>query len=160
MTKGKRIKTCKPFKKISGMFVLDNDTLTLVLHGNAKIIRRIESVPPYDIWLPAIVVEEQFRGRMAFLNSLSPARRADSLKLPLAYDLLLQTRRPLANYQVLPYTAEMEALYQSWPAAVKRLGTRDCRIGATAIVLGFTVITCNLSHFLPIPDVRADNWNR
>lgn len=36
-------------KRISKMFVLDNDTLTLVLHGNAKIIRRIERVPPYDI---------------------------------------------------------------------------------------------------------------
>ncbi len=140
------------------MFVLDNDTLTLVLHGNAKIIRRIESVPPYDIWLPAIVVEEQFRGRMAFLNSLSPNRKADSLKLPLAYDLLLQTRRHLANYQVLPYTAEMEALYQSWPAAVKRLGTRDCRIAATAIVHGFAVITCNLTHYQPMPDVQMEDW--
>ena len=95
------------------MFVLDNDTLTLVLHGNAKINRRIQSVPPYDIWLPAIAVEEQFRGRMAFLNSLSPNRKADSLKLPLAYELLLQTRRQRANYQVLQYTAEREALYHS-----------------------------------------------
>lgn len=142
------------------MFVLDNDTLTLVFRGNARIIHRIESVPPYDVWLPAIVVEEQFRGRMAFLNSLNPKQKADSLKLPLAYELLLQTRRQLASYQVLPYTAEMEALYQSWPASVKRLGTRDCRIAATAIVLGFTVITCNLSHYRPIPDARVDNWDR
>ena len=117
-------------------------------------------MPPYDIWLPAIVVEEQFRGRMAFLNSLNPKRKADSLKLPLAYDLLLQTWRQLANYQVLPYTAEMEDLYQSWPAAVKRVGTRDCRIAATAIVLGFTVITCNGGDYRPIPDVQTDNWNR
>ena len=129
------------------MFVLDNDTLSLVFRGNERIIRRIDSVPPYDVWLPAIVVEEQFRGRMAFLNSLNPKQKADSLKLPLAYELLLQTRRQLATYQVLPYTAEMEELYQSWPASVKRLGTRDCRIAATAIILGFTVITCNLSHF-------------
>ena len=142
------------------MFVLDNDTLTLVLHGNAKIIRRIERVPPYDIWLPAIVVEEQFRGRMAFLNSLDPKQKADSLKLPLAYDLLLQTRRQLANYQVPLYTAGMEALYQSWPAAVKRLGTRDCRIGATALVHGFTVITCNLSYFQPMPDVQTADWTQ
>jgi len=142
------------------MFVLDNDTLTLVLHGNAKIIRRIESVPPYDIWLPAIAIEEQFRGRLAVLNRLDPKQKSDSLKLPQAYDVLLQTQRQLALYQVLPYTAEMEALYQSWPASVKRLGTRDCRIAATAIVLGFTVITCNLSHYRPIPKVDMDDWNR
>jgi len=82
------------------------------------------------------------------------------LKLPQAYDVLLQTQRQLALYQVLPYTAEMEALYQSWPASVKRLGTHDCRIAATAIVLGFTVITYNLSHYRPIPKVDMDDWNR
>ena len=154
MTKSRHI------KRISKMFVLDNDTLTHVLHGNAKINRRIEAVPPYDIWLPAIVIEEQFRGRLAILNRLDPKRKADSLELPQAYDLLLQTRRQLANYQVLQYTAQMEDLYQSWPAAVKRLGTRDCRIAATAIISGFTVITCNLSHFQTIPDAHIDDWNQ
>ena len=62
-------------------------------------------------------------------------------------------------FQHLPYTAEMEDLYQSWPAAVKRIGTRDCRIAATAIVFGSTVVTCNLSHLPAIPDVQTDNWN-
>ena len=54
------------------MFVLDNDTLLLALHGNARITRRIESVPPYAVWLPAIVIEEQYRGRLAVLNRLDP----------------------------------------------------------------------------------------
>ncbi len=92
-------------------------------------------------------VEEQLRGRMALLASLNPARVLDRAKVPLAYDLLLKTVRDLRRFEHLPYTAEMEALHQSWPAAVKRVGTRDCRIAATAIALGFTVITCNLSHF-------------
>lgn len=142
------------------MFVLDSDTLTLMLQGNPKITRRILAARDGEISLPAIVVEEQLRGRMAYLSSLSPNRASDSLKVPSAYDLLLETVSDLQQFPHLAYTAEMEALYQSWPAAVKCLGTRDCRIGATAIIHGFTVITCNLSHFLPIPDVQMKGWSK
>ena len=142
------------------MFVLDSDTTTLFFNGNEKVVQRVLAAPDDAIYLPAIVVEEQLRGRMALLASLNPARMSDRPKVPLAYDLLLKTVRDLRRFEHLPYTAEMEALYQSWPAAVKRMGTRDCRIAATALVLGFTVITCNLSDYQPIPDVRTDDWNR
>ena len=142
------------------MFVLDSDTTTLFFNGNEKVVQRVLAAPDDAIYLPAIVVEEQLRGRMALLASLNPARMSDRPKVPLAYDLLLKTVRDLRRFEHLPYTAEMEALYQSWPAAVKRMGTRDCRIAATAIILGFTVITCNLSDYEPIPDVQTDDWNR
>ncbi len=142
------------------MFVLDSDTTTLFFNGNEKVVQRILAAPDDAIYLPAIVVEEQLRGRMALLANLNPARVSDRPKVPLAYDLLLKTVRDLRRFEHLPYTAEMEALYQSWPAAVKRVGTRDCRIAATAIVHGFIVITCNLSDYQPIPDVRTEDWNR
>jgi len=141
------------------MFVLDSDTLTLSLQGNPKITRRILAARDKEIWLPAIVVEEKLRGRMAYLSSLNPNRASDSLKVPSAYDLLLETVSDLQQFPHLPYTAEMETLYQSWPAAVKRLGTRDCRIAATAIIHGFTVITCNLGHFQSMPDVQIEDWS-
>jgi len=142
------------------MFVLDSDTLTLSFQGNVAIARRILAPPEGSIWLPAITVEEQLRGRLNYLSSLNSARVSDRSKVPLAYDLLLETVRRLQQFQHLPYTAEMETLYQSWPAVVKRLGTRDCRIGATAIVHGFTVITCNLSHFQPMPDAQIEDWSQ
>ncbi len=142
------------------MFVLDSDTATLFFNGSGKVVRRVLAMPDNAIYLPAIVVEEQLRGRMALLASLNSARASDRPKVPLAYDLLLKTVRDLRRFEHLPYTAEMEALYQSWPAAVKRVGTRDCRIAATALVLGFTVITCNLSDYQPIPDVQTGDWNR
>ncbi|MGI4790878.1 MAG: type II toxin-antitoxin system VapC family toxin, partial [Janthinobacterium lividum] len=103
---------------------------------------------------------EQLRGRMSFLSSLNTARVSDRLKVPSAYDLLLGAVSDLQRFRHLPYTAEMEALYQSWPTSAKRLGTRDCRIAATAILHSFTVITCNLSHFQPIPEVQIEDWSR
>ena len=141
------------------MYVLDSDTLTLSLAGNDKIARRILATPSGDLWLPAIVVEEQFRGRLSLLSSLNPARVSDRPKIPQAYELLLETVRDLQSFQYLSYTAEMEDLFQSWPSAVKRLGTHDCRIAATAIVSGFTVVTCNMRHFAAIPDVQVEDWS-
>lgn len=141
------------------VYVLDNDTLTLSLQGSQKVARRILSTPADDVWLPAIAVEEQLRGRLAFLSSLNSARVSDRSKMPQAYELLLETVQELQRFQHLSYTAEMEDLYQSWPAAVKRLGTRDCRIAATAIVHGFTVVTCNTRHFQAIPSVTVEDWS-
>ena len=116
------------------------------------------STPDDDIWLPAIVVEEQLRGRLSVLSSLNSARISDRSKIPRAYELLLETVRELQRFQHLPYTAEMEALFQSWPTAVKRLGTRDCRIAA-AIVHGFTAVTGNTRHCAAIPGVSVEDWS-
>ena len=142
------------------VFVLDNDTLTLFFQNTQVVVRRVLSTPDEDVWLPAAAVEEQLRGRLAAISVLNTARVSDRAKIPLAYDLLLETVRRLQQFQHLSYTAEMEDLYQSWPPAVKRLGTRDCRIAATAVVHGFTVVTRNLGHFQPIPGVQSEDWSR
>lgn len=141
------------------MYALDSDTLTLFLGGNPDVVRRVLDTSKTDLWLPAVVVEERLRGRLAFLSSLSPSRPADSLKFPAAYDLLLESVRELNGFQHLPYMPEAEALFQSWPAVVRRVGTRDCRIAATALTHGFVVVTCNLSHFQPISGVVLEDWS-
>lgn len=98
------------------VYVLDSHMLTLSLGGDAKIARRILATPSSDLWLPAIVVQEQFRGRLLFLSSLNPARVPDCSKIPQAYGLLLETVRDRQKIQYLSHTAEMEDLFQSWPA--------------------------------------------
>ena len=139
------------------MYALDTDTLSLLLRGQQQITLWVEANEK-NVWLPSIVLEEQFRGRLAFLSSLDPKRKADSLKLPLAYDLLQRTFRQLEKFQFLSYTPEAEALFQSWPASVKRVGTRDCRIAA--ITHGFVVVSCNTRHFQPIPGVVLEDWSQ
>ena len=142
------------------MYVFDSDTYTRFQHGDGNIVARSLAAPKGSVWLPAIVVEEQLRGRMSVLAGLNPKIEKDSQRTPTAYALLLKTVSDLNTFPHLAYTAEMEALYQSWPAAVKRLGTRDCRIAATAFIHGFTVVTCNLSHFQPMPNVQMDDWSQ
>jgi len=148
-----------PRRTASNVYALDTDTLTLHFRGHPQITRRVLSAPQNSLWLPAPVVEEQLRGRLSTLSGLNATRAADSRKLPQAYQDLLETAHALHGFQHLAYTPEAEALFQSWPTAVKRVGTRDCRIAATAIVHGFTVITCNLSHFQTIPGVKLEDWS-
>jgi len=66
----------------------------------------------------------------------------------------------LSAFQILPYTDEAEQLYQSWPAKQKRVGPNDCRIAASAIIAGFTVITGNGKDFSAIPGIIWQDWSR
>ena len=144
---------------ISGVYALDNDAYSQFLQGHERITSRILSVPRDAIRLPAIVVEEQVRGRLAVLAGLNSSRAADRNRIPQAYELLLKTILTCNLFPLLSYTPEAETLWQSWPSAIKRLGTRDCRIAASAITKGLTVVTCNLRHFTPIPNIKVEDWS-
>jgi tRNA(fMet)-specific endonuclease VapC len=142
------------------MFALDNDTASLLFRGrNSGLNRRALAVPPKQLWLPAVVVEEQFRGRLGVLAKLNPVRSKDSALIPVAYRDLVLTEEFLRQFQILPYTQADEDLYQSWSAAVKRVGTRDCRIAASAINRGLIIVTANLRHFQQIPGVQITDWS-
>jgi len=102
------------------------------------------------------VAEEQIRGRLAVvakLHGASPDRVAQS------YADFLATLAELRKFQVLPYSAAAEAVYQSWPAKVKKIGTRDCRIAASAITNGLIVVTRNRQDFEQIPGVKIEDWS-
>ncbi len=142
------------------MFALDNDTTSLLFRGrNSGLNRRVLAVPPPQLWLPAVVVEEQFRGRLGVLAKLNPARPKESPLIPIAYRDLVLTQEFLRQFQILPYTQADEDLYQRWSAEVKRVGTRDCRIAASAINRGLVVVTANRRHFQQIPGVSFLDWS-
>ena len=68
--------------------------------------------------------------------------------------------RSLSVFSLLPYTDDAEALYRSWPARQKRVGPNDCRVAASAILAGFTVVTCNGKDFSAIPGVIWEDWRK
>jgi hypothetical protein len=95
------------------MYVFDSDAYTRFQQGDSKITVRSLAAPKGSIWLPAIVVEEQLRGRMSVLAGLNSKIEKDSQRVPAAYALLLKTVFDLNAFPHLAYTAEMETLYQS-----------------------------------------------
>jgi len=53
-------------------------------------------------------------------------------------------------------------LYAQIPANVRRVGSRDCRIAASAVASGMAVITSNTRHFAQVadalPELRFADW--
>ena len=137
------------------MFSLDSDTLSLSLRGHPTVSRRVEAADPITLSVCTIVVEETVGGQIGQINALRSRKRPVERESRILADLI----RALSALQILPYTDEAEQLYQSWPAKQKRVGPNDCRIAASTILAGFTVITCNGKDFSAIPGVAWQDWS-
>ena len=137
------------------MYIFDTDTYSNFLRGNALIRQRVSQVPRGSVYLCAITPEEVLRGRLDYINQL---RSQQPSKLPVAYDLLLDVVRDLNRASILRYDDDAAQIFSSFPAAIKRVGSQDCRIAAVALANGFTVITSNTRHFAKI-GVAAEDWN-
>ena len=138
------------------MFSLDTDTVNGIIRGNHQIFRRARSVPDADQWISTIVVEEAVGGQIGRINALRSRSRSMERESRFLADLI----RSLSTLQILPYTDEAEQLYQSWPAKQKRVGPNDCRIAASALLAGFTVVTCNGKDFSTIPGLNWQDWSQ
>jgi tRNA(fMet)-specific endonuclease VapC len=64
----------------------------------------------------------------------------------------------LHRFQVVSYTQPIDQIYQSMTTQQKRVGTQDCRIAATAVALGYTVVTANTTDFYNIGGVAVEDW--
>ena len=138
------------------MYSLDSDTMNGLVKGNALFRRRIRDVKPAERWVSTIVVEELVGKQISHVNSLRSQRKPFGQESQFLADLV----QTLAAFQILPYTDEAEALYQSWPAKQKRVGPNDCRIAASAKTSGLTVITGNGKDFSTIPGLDWQDWSR
>ena len=138
------------------MYSLDSDTVNGFIKGNANIGRRVRAVRYADLWISTIVVEELVGKQVSHINTLRSQRRSLGRESQFLADLL----ESLAAFQILPYTDEAEALFQSWTPKQKRVGPNDGRIAASAIKAGFTVVTCNGKDFSALPSVTWEDWSR
>ena len=138
------------------MFSLDADTVNGIIRGNERLSQRVRAVPADERWVSTIVVEETVGKQVSHLNTLRSQRKLFGRESRFLAELV----KALAAFQILPYTDEAEQLYQSWPAKQKRVGPNDCRIAASAILAGFTVITCNSKDFSTIPSLSWQDWSQ
>ena len=138
------------------MFSLDTDTVNGIVRENDAIVRRVRAVPVAARWVSTIVIEETVGKQVSHLNTLRSQHKPFGRESRFLAELV----KALAAFQILPYTDEAEQLYQSWTTKQKRVGPNDCRIAASAIVAGFTVITCNGKDFSTIPGLAWQDWSR
>ena len=127
-------------------FLLNTNLLRDALTPDAPLARRIARAPE-DYFLSIVTVREVLRGALA---SVAEAESSPTRFLPQRYDFLFRLLQGISGFAIQPYPDSAEALFQSWPKSLHRIGPNDCRIAASAIVADRIVLTRNISDFARI----------
>ena len=135
--------------------LLDTDHVSLHERGQLSIRDRLASFPTEEIAVSVVTVEEMLRGRLAIL-----ARRSEGEARAHAYAKLLETVLFFGTIPVVPFDMSCEIQFQALRAMRLRVGSRDLRIAATALVHNLLLITRNQRDFEQVPGLRIENWSQ
>ncbi len=105
-----------------------------------------------SIFLSSVVVREILRGAMAAISEAEGGAARGQSSLVQRYALLELVLNRILLFTIVPYSVAAENLYQTWPKSLQRIGPNDCRIAASAVVNGMTVITRNTRDFARIAE--------
>jgi tRNA(fMet)-specific endonuclease VapC len=138
------------------VYLLDTNIVSTFLdqqRNSPLLTRRILKQAPETMFISIITVEEMMQGELGAINRLR--HRPNIVTVDRAFEGLFDA---LHRFQIVSYTNEIDQIYRSMTLAQKRVGTQDCRIAATAIASGFTVVTANTSDFYKIGNVTIEDW--
>jgi tRNA(fMet)-specific endonuclease VapC len=136
------------------MFVLDTDTLTLLLHGHQPVSDRVNQASS-SVVLTVVTRIEVLQGRFA-----SVLKAADGEQLLRAQQRLAETDADLQRLTILPIdvTAAVEFDRLREDKKLKKIGRADLLIACIALAQRATLVTRNLKHFRQVPDLQVENW--
>ncbi|OKH49796.1 hypothetical protein NIES2101_20400 [Calothrix sp. HK-06] len=141
------------------MYLLDTSIVSDYLDKRRRnfplIDNRIQDKPPESIFISIITVEETIQGA---LNIIQKSKQKSSTVN--AYQYFEEIFEALHRFQILPYIGEAERIFQSLSPKVKRVGTNDCRIAATACSKGYILVTANVADFQRIGIVSIEDWTQ
>ena len=134
-------------------YLLDTDTLTALQHNHPAVVARVEAIPPADLFVAIVSIEEQVAGRLHALHG-----QLSSNRLVEAYQRLRQTIRFFSTVNVLPFDQAAARQDEEFRRPYRRMGTKDRRIAAIAWVNGCTLVTRNTIHFQNVAGLTLENW--
>jgi len=135
--------------------LLDTDHVSLHERGHLPLRARLASFPPEAVAVSVVMVEEMLRGRLAIL-----ARRAEGEARVHAYAKWLETVLFFSTIPVVPFDMACEQQLQVLRSLRLRVGSRDPRIAATALVHNVVLITRNRRDFEQVPGLMLDDWSQ
>jgi tRNA(fMet)-specific endonuclease VapC len=136
--------------KVSQVFVLDTDHLSLYGRNHPKIVARLQEAQS-PLKTTAINLEE-LRGRLAQV-----AQARDDASKSIAYSWLTETVTLLSEFQILQYDQKAQEIYQTLKHL--RVGTQDLRIASIVLANDATLLTRNLQDFEKIPELSIQDWS-
>jgi tRNA(fMet)-specific endonuclease VapC len=144
------------------MLVLDTDLLTIIQREKGpvyeRLIARLQSVLESDtVAITIVSLEEQMRGWLAFLNTMS-AQQPGSVVL--GYRRLHALFRDFEQRVVLDFDDAAFERYTDLKARKVRIATMDMRIAAICLANDATLLTRNVRDFEKVPALKIEDWTR
>jgi tRNA(fMet)-specific endonuclease VapC len=136
------------------MFILDTDSITHDQNAHAILSERVKTTPREQLFTTSISIEEQFKGRLAYLNQ----HRNSARKSALGHAALVQTIFYFSNWNILSYHEEADAMFRRLRKQRIRIGSQDLRIAAIALFHELTVVTSNYHDFAQVPNLNVEDW--
>ncbi len=130
------------------MYLLDTDTIIYSLKGNRQVM---DNVARHGDAPKAISV-------ITFGELIFGARKSQRIQENLAKVYRVREMFPIMDVTpaVMECFGELKASMQQNGISVADL---DLMIGATALTIGYSVVTNNVVHFSRIPGLRVENWS-
>ena len=136
------------------MYVLDSDHVSLHQRQNPAVIQHLRTVPPKEVFVSVVTVEEQCRGWLSLIRRAQTPER-----LIAAYASLHHAVDYFARINVLDYDDAAAKHFATLRARRIRIGTRDLRIAAIALAANATLVSRNYQDFQQIPDLSLEDWS-
>ena len=135
------------------MYVLDSDHLSLHQRGYESLKAHLLKVPPHQIYITIISVEELLRGRLAQIR-----RTKKSEERVQAYYWLERTLSFLCSFKVLKYSSEADAYFQKLRAKKIRINVQDLKIASITLSKSAILVTRNRRDFDQVPSLKIEDW--
>ena len=136
------------------MFVLDTDTLSLLLRSHPRLTDRV-SRSAVEVVVTEITRIEQLKGRFDALF-----KAEDGERLLMARQRLLDTEKDLDRIEILPLdeaaATEFERLLGT--KGLRRIGRGDLLIASIVLANKATLVTRNVKDFQRVPGLKIENW--
>lgn len=135
-------------------YLLDTDTLSLVLQQDVNVIRNVIAHLADPLAVTVITVQEVWSGWAAVISrAKTPQQLAD------AYARLTQTFNDLWDWPVVSFSVGAISQYSGLKKQKLNVGGNDLKIAAVALEIGATVVTRNRQNFARIPGVVTEDWS-
>lgn len=139
------------------MILLDTDHVSVLKMPPSdrrnRLVGRMASRPDETFSIPVVVTEETMRGWLSALAKEKTAKRQ-----VFAYRELGDMFRFFSKYVIAPFDAPAAERFDALKAAKVRIGTRDLKIAAIALVQNALLLTANKRDFEQVPGLRFENW--
>jgi predicted nucleic acid-binding protein len=146
------------------LYILDSDIFDDLVYPSRyrpRILAKINEVGQLNVWFSAVTAYEKLKGAIPEIaNNLNPRDPADAPKQLDGFKALLTLLEKFKGSQLLPFTPDDFGRYQEVFKAVKK-SPMDCRIAASALTRGWTVVTRNAADFEVIKKragVKVEYW--